>query len=287
MSPALDGATEKAHYWDRCLFVGRTPCNTFRTWHKGGNPDRQESGQALREVHTRPRPCSRRGPHSLDKGQSNGGGAGLGSGPAAWVCLPTLVFDHPQLALGGGNSPSETFYPFGVQVAGSPGNGGPLNATTGTYSDAWLPSTGELTLLAIACVGFSASIALLLAVLSVLGKADRRPTLLLIMGIAAVGLAITGPSVMALAQPSTICPNENGAPTPIGPPPLDRPGTTGGATCEWVFWLGQGGASYPGSSSGPQSTFIGQASSPGGELSWGPAAGWYLALVGACVVGPE
>jgi hypothetical protein len=80
-----------------------------------------------------------------------------------------------------------------------------------------------------------------------------------VLGVLALIFAIAGPLMLAAAQPGALASDA-------------QPGSGGG-----------GGIVPTNSSIGPGATFSGSASANGGSISWGPAIGFYLAIVAGVI----
>ncbi len=154
--------------------------------------------------------------------------------------------------------------------------------STRAFSEASLPATGTLYS-TVTWIELAAGTLAFVAAGLLLGV-SRAPPSRLLQGvlIGLVILAAAGPALLAVDQPSAICADASHDGTPLGGSgaTLFPSGTPG---CAWQFSIGGGAWYAPGGVMGPQASFLGHATEPGGQVSWGPGIGWGLALAGALI----
>lgn len=172
---------------------------------------------------------------------------------------------------GGNSGMVENFYLFGVQFTG------PSTSWTSSYSSAFFSETG--TLYQVVAALLIAAIVLGIGVGGVVLLSGRRERtiLMLLLSCAVVGLALAAPVLLWAAQPAAVCSDSQHFSPPLAGPHV----ASGDPSCTWSFYLG-GGTWVGAGQAGPGGSFFGESS---GNIAWGPAAGWYLALLGSALVG--
>ncbi len=175
-----------------------------------------------------------------------------------------------------GQQATETFYLLYVHVFSASSG-----SFEGDYSAAHLPATGAVYASATVLVSAGIAVASVVGLLAIVRVYQGRTRLILGLALLAVILSILGPSLVALQQSAAVCSDERGFPPPLGSPPN---GSASSAGCTWAFYLGGGVWFGPGQPQGPESSFSGQSSQYGSNLTWGPGAGWYLPLAAGGVM---
>jgi hypothetical protein len=221
------------------------------------------------------------------------------------LLLSTVVLPWYSSSLAAGsNVANQTLCPATVVLWGT--QGGNSYIALAFYSAVELRNTGVLYLVVAGLVVAGGLLGLRTAYLMRRGV-DRTPRLLaeaglrwggigrtqptfvlILLGITIV-LALSGPVVVAFAQPGVVCSDSIFAPSTTFV--LEHPNNTtlGSPRCEWEVAMPLGTSySFEGSNSpGPQSSFFGtnnETGQTGQVLSWGPSAGWYLALAASALL---
>jgi hypothetical protein len=180
---------------------------------------------------------------------------------------------------------TETLYPWWVTVS-SKGSSCPASES-GSFSQAGLPLTGDLYLVATALALCAVAFALLFGWLIFKGGRAPRSRALAVVGVVAIlagGLAAT---VLAVEQPATVCSDQGfrSPPLEFGTPDsnLTAENSTSGAVpaCNsWSFWSGSGTGNWWLGASGPWNSFVGRMAGGGYVFAWSPGLGWFLELWG-------
>jgi hypothetical protein len=200
----------------------------------------------------------------------------------AVLLLSTLFLGWYITSVGaGGGTYGETLYPTSVQLWHY--QGGNLSNSGGyLYSQVGLNHTGNLYLSVAVLIVVGGALGLLVAYRIRKRTDPRHRRLTVVLLVLAVVIGFTGPALVVLAQPTTICSDSIFVGTPLG---TDFPHNSTGTSlpCGWdvVAPLGPGHSnSYIyGGTPGPQSSFIGSENGTGEPHTWAPYVGWYLAML--------
>jgi uncharacterized membrane protein len=194
-------------------------------------------------------------------------------GAVLW--LSTIVLGWYTASLGTGSAAvGETLDPTTVRIWGNQGGG--IYSDAVLYPAAGLTHTGTLDLAITVLLVAGGLVGLSAAYLMRPSAKDDHRRFVSTLVVLAVLLAVAGPTLVVVAQPSALCSDFVLVGMPLLTSPLNH---TSGATppCGWDITTpsstGSGYGHVSGSTSGPQASFWGSETGAGAPHTWGPDIG--------------
>ena len=181
---------------------------------------------------------------------------------------------------GYGTSVTQTFSAVSTSVSATWYGAPPAQPTP--YDQADLPATGSLYEVVVGLVLAAATLGIAITAISNPGRARSRSRIVVALSIAAVALALAASVLLVAAQPAAVCSDARHFPLPLGY--AGGGGSYSHPECNWQFKDGNNGWYNPGLATGPQSSFVGSASSSTGNMTWGPGPALYLCVGGAVLL---